>query len=144
MGTQEKGTSSYKINCGLFIMSLSINTRKQAANNLPGKPHCGSSINYQSLLIKKLMESKKKKLMESLSSPGFAPPLLLSSAPFHLLTSLFAPCWYTSRESTSLQESWQRPYRKLCLLSAVVCGLVFLSCMCSLSFFLFSNSVILS
>lgn len=53
MGTQEKGTSSYKMNCGLFIMSLSINTRKQAANNLPVKSHCVCGINYPSLLIKK-------------------------------------------------------------------------------------------
>lgn len=32
-------TPSYKVNCAEFIMSWSINTTKQAANNSLAKPH---------------------------------------------------------------------------------------------------------
>lgn len=126
VGTQEKGTSSssYKINCVQFIGSLSINTRKHAANNFPVKPYRGSSISYQSFLI--------RKYMKPWASPGFAPLLLLSPVSFHLLPPSFAPCWDTSRESAPWQYSWWTSCREICLLSAIVCSLVSLSFLFSL------------
>lgn len=98
VGIQEKRTSSssFKINCAQFVMSLSIKTRKHVANTLPVKPYGGSSMNYQSLPV--------RKCRKPLVSPGFAP--LRSPGSFHLhppphagmLPRSLPPCTRADRE----------------------------------------------